>query len=53
MPTLGITRCLEKTLHAIIPISGGAAQWIKAQVGKRKESALGSVTELSNVLLGP
>ena len=38
MPTLGIMCCcvFGKTINANISTSGGAAQWIRTQVGNRK-----------------
>ena len=53
MPTLGITHCcvfFGRTLYTNIPTSRGAAQWIKAQIGKLNLT-LGSVDELGNVSL--
>ena len=40
MPTLGITQCgvLGKALKANILTSGGATQWIRAEVGNRNIS---------------
>ena len=50
MPMLAFVVYLGgKTLNVVVPTSGGAAQWIKAQVGNRKVVALGSVFEQCNI----